>query len=171
MKHNKAAQKTLCMLKFHKQRRDGGRLSYFCQANWAPGLWSAQICSSQHGLQRGFSYRKGPALQHVEAIGLYRRHLSDIAKGTLQPHTFSKRMRRQAKGQLRVSAEKFSTDLLLLSSAKKVTFWRAHCLSPLLAARGHPSWCPCSHQRPSQSPQGFWSGLQRVTIIAGVFLS
>lgn len=48
-----------------------------------------------------------------------------LVEKTFQPHTFSRCMRREVKGQLRggLSAEKFPTQLLLLSSAKNVTFW------------------------------------------------
>lgn len=46
-----------------------------------------------------------------------------LAEKTLQPHTFSRCIRKEVKGQLRggLSAEKFPTQLLLLSSAKNVT--------------------------------------------------
>lgn len=88
---------------------------------------------------------------------------SGLSDKTLQPHTFSRCMRREAKGQLRgeLSAEKFPTQLLLLFSAKNVTFWNGTLhisLSPSLVLRGHPSWCPCNQRRPSWSPEDFWSG-------------
>lgn len=47
----------------------------------------------------------------------------------------------------------------------------AHCLSPPLVASGHPTWCSHSQEQYSWSPEGFWSGPQRVTIMVGVFTS
>lgn len=43
-----------------------------------------------------------------------------LVEKTFQPHTFSRCMRREVKGQLRggLSAEKFPTQLLLLSSPR-----------------------------------------------------
>lgn len=74
-----------------------------------------------------------------------------LAEKPLQPHTFSRCMRRELKGQLRggLSAEKFPTQLLLLSSDKNVTFWNGTLrisLPPHLVLRGHSSWCPHNQQ-------------------------
>lgn len=97
---------------------------------------------------------------------------SGLSEKSLQPHTFSRCMRREAKGQLRgeLSAEKFPTQLLLLFSAKNVTFWNGtlHYLPvPQPGSKGTSIMVSLQPAATFLVSRGF---LVRVTIRSGVFI-